>query len=122
MKRSPALVFLLGLCTLGLYLLFWYNRIYNELKELGGKTPTGNSYGFDLLLTIVTCGVWGIYVDYRISLTLDEIIVARSMPAQNSAPLVLVLDIFFYVTGGLTYLATSAIHQDIINRVYEQKA
>ncbi len=122
MRRSPALVFLLGLFTFGLYLIYWYSKMYGEFKELSGKTPTGNSYGFDLLLAIVTCGIWGIYVDYKISLLLDEVLTARNLPPQNSAPLVLILDLFFYFTGGLTYLATSAIHQDIMNRIYENRA
>jgi len=113
------MVFVLSIVTCGIYLLYWYSKLYEELKALTGRTPTGNGYGLDLIIGLATCGIWGIYVDYKISLQLDEILVARGLPAQNSAMIVVLLNVAAYFTAAITYFATSAIQQDILNRIYE---
>lgn len=122
MQRSPALVFLLSIVTCGLYLIYWYVQVYKEMEQLTGKTPTGNGYFIDFLLTVVTCGVWGIIVDYKISIQLDELLVARGLPPQDSGMIVIVLDIASYFTAAITYMATSALQQDILNKVWETGA
>lgn len=122
MQRSPALVFLLSIVTCGIYLIYWYVQVYKELKELTGRTPTGNGYLVDFILTLVTCGVWGIIVDYKISVQVDEALVARGLPAQDSATVVIILDIASYFTAAITYMATSALQQDILNKIWESGA
>lgn len=119
MPRSPALVFLLAVVTCGLYLIYWYVQVYRELEQLTGKTPTGNGYFIDFLLTVVTCGVWGIIVDYKISVQLDDVLRSRGLPPQDSGTVVLVLDVASYFTAAITYMATSALQQDILNKVWE---
>ena len=104
-----------SLVTLGLYLIYWYHAVYKEWSALTGRTPTGNGYVLDLVLTIVTCGVWGIYVDYRISQEISAYRVSRALQDNDTTVAVLILDIAAYVTVSITYLVSSALQQDLLN-------
>ncbi len=116
--RSPLLIMIFAIFTLGIYMLFWYEKIYIELQRITGNTPTGNMFLIDLLLALFTLGVWAIYMDYRISETL------KSLDKQNTVNdtrlLVVILDIAAYFTVAFTFLLSSAIQQDQMNRLNEQ--
>lgn len=114
---SPALVLVLAIVTCGLYLIYWYYSVYSDLKQLDGRTPTGNAYFVDFLLMIVTCGIWGIYVDYRISQQLNELQERAGLQANDTTALVIILDVAAYVTIAFTYMISSAIQQDQLNKV-----
>ena len=114
-ERSPPLVFVFSVITLGIYLIYWYNRVYAEWRELTGKTPTGNDFLVDLLLAVVTCGVWGIYIDFRISQEITKYRTSRGIPGNDTTIAVLVLDIAAYITLTFTYLISSALQQDLLN-------
>lgn len=116
-NRSPGLVLLLGLITLGLYMIYWYYKVYDEMKRVTGSTPTGNDYVLDFILFLLTCALWGIYVDYRISRQLEELLAASGQPAQDTGTLVVVLDVAAYLTAWLTNFVSSAIQQDIMNKL-----
>jgi len=118
-NRSPALVVVLGIVTCGLYLIYWYYKVYGELVSLRGKTPTGNSFGLDFLLTIVTCGIWGVYVDYRISLEIAAAQKDRGMTVMDTAELVIILDVIAYLSFYFTGIISSAIQQDALNKFTE---
>ena len=114
-KRSVAAVILWSLVTCGFYLLYWYYKAYQELTFITGKSPTDNDYGLDLLLVIITCGIWGVYVDYKISLCIYEYQKKQGLFAQDTSMVAVVLDVAGYVTGYFTGIVSSAIHQDLIN-------
>ena len=71
-RREPALVLVFSIITLGLYLPFWYHGMYEDLKTLGGRTPTGHGFWLDFLFVIVTLAIYGIWVDYQISRQIAE--------------------------------------------------
>ena len=73
-RRDGGVLLVLSVLTCGLYLFYWYHEIYRELEELSGETPTGNSYWIDLLLHFVTCSLFGIFVDYKISQQIHALI------------------------------------------------
>ena len=114
-KRSVASVILLSIITCGFYLLFWYARVYQELRFFTGRTPTDNDYGLDLLLVIITCGIWGIYVDYKISLAIYEYQKDHGLFASDTSMVAVVLDVVGYLSGYFTGIVSSAIHQDLLN-------
>ena len=43
-RREPALVLVLSIITFGIYLPFWYHGIYEDLRTLDGRTPTGHGH------------------------------------------------------------------------------
>ncbi|MBX7059712.1 MAG: DUF4234 domain-containing protein [Leptospirales bacterium] len=115
-RPSPVFVIVLSIVTCGIYLFFWYYRTYEDLGKLCGRTPTGNGYWMDLLLTVVTFGLWSVYVDYTISERLNEMQQRASMPENDTRIPVVILDVAGIVTGYLTGVISCAIHQDQINK------
>jgi hypothetical protein len=118
-KRSPASVLLLSIFTCGLYLLYWYYVIYRDLEALTGSTPTGNTYLLDLILVLITCGIWGVYVDYKISLQIMELKKEMGMSTSDIAMPVILLDLFAYMSCWFTNYISSLIHQDELNKILD---
>ncbi len=117
-RRDPALVLVLSLFTCGLYLLYWYHAVYREIEAISGEPLTGTGYGLDLLFYLLTCGVYGIFIDYRISRRLTEVQARHGVPAPaDTAVGVLVLDLAAYVTGMFTNFISSAVQQDQLNKL-----
>lgn len=76
----------------------------------------GTSGGVALLLTIVTCGIYGIYWAYKLGESLDAIDVANGKPQKNRAIVYLLLNIF-----GLGII-TFAIAQSSMNEYASSNA
>jgi len=117
-KRDPGIVLVISCFTCGFYLIYWYAKMYDELETLTGSTPTGHSYIVDLLLVIVTCTLYGIWVDYKMAKQLFELQHANAYPMPaDSSQMVVLLDAAAWITGFLTNLVSSAIMQDHLNKL-----
>ncbi|MCB1172231.1 MAG: DUF4234 domain-containing protein [Leptospiraceae bacterium] len=114
--RSPAFILVMSLITCGIYLFFWYYQVYAELQDVHGVSPTGNGYFVDLLLVIITCGLWGVYVDYAISEKLNIIQERHGMAPNDTTTAAILLDLAAFFVG-LTNLVTSMIQQDQLNKI-----
>ncbi len=120
-RREPALVLVLSIVSLGLYLPFWYHGIYEDLKALDGRTPTGHGYWLDFLFVILTFAIYGIWVDYRISQQIGEFEERNGLgPVQDTSIIAVILDVASYATVFVTNFITSAIQQDQLNRVVDK--
>ena len=115
-NRNAGIVLLLSIVTCGLYLIYWYYKVYQEMTWLTGATPTGNSFLMDMVISIITLGIWGIYVDYTISQKLHQVQKSRGIQAEETGTLVIILDVAAYLTGFITNFVSSAIQQDILNQ------
>ncbi len=122
-RREPAFVLVLSIVTLGLYLPFWYHGIYEDLQALDGKTPTGRGYWLDFFFVIITFAIYGIWVDYQISLQIADFEERNGLgPVQDTSMIAVLLDVAAYFTVFFTNFVTSAIQQDQLNRVVEKLA
>ena len=120
-RREPALVLVLSVVTFGLYLPFWYHGIYEDLKALDGRTPTGHGFWLDFLFVLLTFAIYGIWVDYRISQQIAEFEERNGLgPVQDTSIIAVILDVASYATVFVTNFITSAIQQDQLNRVVEK--
>ena len=120
-RREPALVLVLSIITLGIYLPFWYHGIYEDLKTLDGRTPTGHGFWLDFFFVLVTFAIYGIWVDYQISQQIAEFEERNDLgPVQDTSIIAVILDAASYFTAFFTNFVTSAIQQDQINRVVEK--
>ncbi len=118
-KRSPLSVILFSFITCGIYLVYWYYKMYQELKYYTNLTPTGSSFWLDFVINILTCGLWGIYVDYKISKLLNQIRIKHNIKGEDSSLIVLILDCFSIFTLHLLWILTSAIQQDEWNYIID---
>ena len=120
-RREPALVLVLSIVTFGIYLPFWYHGIYEDLQALDGRTPTGHGFWLDFLFVILTFAIYGIWVDYQISLQIAQFEERNGLgPVQDTSVIAIILDVASYFTAFFTNFVTSAIQQDQINRVVEK--
>jgi len=120
-RREPALVLVLSIVSLGLYLPFWYHGIYEDLKALDGRTPTGHGYWLDFLFVLLTFAIYGIWVDYQISQQIAEFEERNGLgPVQDTSIIAVILDVASYATVFVTNFITSAIQQDQLNRVVDK--
>lgn len=120
-RREPALVLVLSIVTLGLYLPFWYHGIYEDLRRLTGRTPTGRGFWLDFFFVILTFAIYGIWVDYQISQQIAEFEERNGLgPVQDTSIVAVILDAASYFTAFFTNFVTSAIHQDQLNRLAEK--
>lgn len=120
-RREPALVLVFSILSFGLYLPFWYHGIYRDLETLDGRTPTGHGFWLDFLFVILTFAIYGIWVDYRISLQIADLEERLGFgPAQDTSVIAVILDVASYVTAFFTNFVTSAIQQDQLNRLVEK--
>lgn len=62
-ERNIAMAIVLSLVTCGIYGLYWFVCLTDDMKTASGdeKLPSG---GMAVLLTIITCGLYGIYWIY----------------------------------------------------------
>ncbi len=117
-RRDGGIVLVISVLTCGFYLFYWYYKIYEELEGLAGETPTGNGYWVDCLLNIVTCSLYGIFVDYKISQQIHALYLQHQAPnPPDTANTAILLDIAAFFTGYFTNFITSAIHQDHLNKL-----
>ena len=72
----------------------------------------GTSGVLALILTIVTCGIYGLYWAYKCGDKLDKAKVDRGMPASNGVVLYLIL----YIFGGII---AYALIQNELNKLAE---
>ena len=120
-RREPALVLLFSIVTFGIYLPFWYHGVYQDLVTLNGRTPTGRGFWLDFLFVILTFAIYGIWVDYRISLEIADFEERHGLgPAQDTSMIAVILDVASYFTAFFTNFVTSAIQQDQLNRLVEK--
>lgn len=71
-KRNIPLCIILIFLTCGIYSLFWFCSLTNDMNEIAPtdyQTPGGTA----LLLTLVTCGIYGIFWSYKMGEKMDEL-------------------------------------------------
>ena len=97
-KRNIALCVIFSIVTLGIYGLYWFVQITNDVNELANPEKK-TSGGVSFLLTLITCNIYGIYWAYKMGGLLDKAQTDRGMPAQNRAVVYLILELVIAPVG-----------------------
>ena len=108
--RSIPVSIILSLFTCGLYSIYWFVCLTNEVNRMSGRTQDTNGL-ISLLLSLVTCGLYTYYWAYKIGEKQDSFLKDR----KHSAILYLALTVFGL--GLVVYILT----QDAINETLERE-
>ena len=91
-KRNIATSIILSIVTCGIYGIYWFISITDDVKTLSNNdSPSG---GKAFLFTILTCGIYGIYWSYIMGKSLLDIKTKRNLVAEDNSVLYLILQIF----------------------------
>ena len=108
-QRNIALCIVFSIITFGIYALYWFVCLTNDANQESGQTDA-TSGGVALLLTIVTCNIYGWFWAYKMGEKVDIIKTKNGQSAGNSSILFLLLQLC-----GLG-IVSYAIMQDTINK------
>lgn len=110
-ERSLVTAIILSLVTCGIYAIFWFVSLTNEMNKASGK-ENDTSGGTAFLFNLVTCGIYGFFWAYKMGEKRD--IVANEKGSSNI--LYLVLSVF-----GLS-IVVYALLQDALNKAIAEKS
>lgn len=71
-QKNIAVCVILSIVTCGIYGLYWFVTMTDDMNYLAGDTQAASG-GMALLLTIVTCGIYGWYWAYKMGEKTDYI-------------------------------------------------
>ena len=108
-KRELVTAIILSLVTCGIYGIYWFVCLTNEMNALtGNNNDTDGVKAF--LFTIITCGIYGYYWAYKMGLKRDKL----ESNFQLSAS-ILYLILMLFGLGIVVY----ALMQDAINKTID---
>jgi hypothetical protein len=113
-ERNPVVVVLLSMVTCGIYYLLWLYWTDSELKEALGDEEIKPAQ--DVLLTIVTCFLWAIYVEYRNAQKIYRALSSRYPQTKNQSEMVLIMNIAALFVGA-TWIVATYILQEELNKL-----
>lgn len=91
-NRNIGLCILFSIITCGIYAIYWFIQINNNINELANpEKKTSGAMAF--FLSIITIGIYGIYWAYKMGNLLDEAKIQRSEQPQNRAVVYLILQL-----------------------------
>lgn len=93
MNRNVVTCIILTFVTCGIYGLYWYFCIINDLNT-ASETPDDSSAGMVLLLTIVTCGIYGWIWLYKAGEKVDKIRQRNGEQPSDSSIIYILLAVF----------------------------
>jgi hypothetical protein len=108
------MVLVLTMLTCGIYYLYWVYATSSELKEALGDEEI--KPGIDLLLTIVTCYLWAIYLEHRNAQRVHAALLSRDPYAKDQSEIILILNVCA-VFVGVTWLIATYILQEEYNKL-----
>ena len=106
-QRSIPVAIILSIVTCGIYGLYWFVCITNEMNALSNQNgaPSG---GLSLVLSIITCNIYGIYWAYKMGEKVDVAKQQRGIPSSNSGILYLILQLFGLSVIGMALMQNEA--------------
>lgn len=106
--RNIALCVIFTIITCGIYGVYWFVCLTDDVNELVEDNSTSGVLA--LVLTLVTCGLYGLYWAYKMGEKLDEAKQKRGISASNGGVLYLIV---FMLGGIIAY----ALIQNEINKL-----
>ena len=111
-QRSIGICILLSIITFGIYGIYWFIAITDDVVRISNGKVYNTSGGTAFLLSLVTCGIYGYYWVYQMGKSMYIVTREKSEYATDNSILYLVLQ--FLGLGIVTYaLVQSEINKQI---------
>ena len=107
-RRDIAITIILSIVTCGIYAIYWFIMMTEDVNTLTDDHKTSGGLAF--VLTLVTCGIYGYFWAYSMGKRIYTYQQAKGEVASDNSVLYLVLQIF-----GLG-IVTSALIQSELNK------
>jgi hypothetical protein len=105
-QRSIALAIILSVITCGIYGIYWFIAMTNDVGRLSGDPSfTGGKH---FLLTLVTCGIWSFIWSYQVGKQVAEAQRQRGVMVSDNSVLYLILSIV-----GLGVVTYALVQSDV---------
>lgn len=108
--RSLVTALILSLVTCGIYGIYWFVCLTNELNKASGRVKDTNG-GTAFLLSLVTCGIYTYFWAYKVGEKRDII------AGDNSSSNILYLVLCIFGLGIVVY----ALAQDALNKAIDNQ-
>ncbi len=92
-ERNIAMAVILTFVTCGIYGLYWFVKMTDEVKEASNNTQMQSGV-LALVLTLVTCGLYGLYWAYQMGKLLETAQKNHGLTAKDNSVLYLILEFF----------------------------
>ncbi len=90
--RDPVKTLIFGLLSCGIYQLYWLIQIAQELNAALGRDEFTMK---DVILSFVTCGIWGIFVMWRLSNAVVELQQKWGVQPVMDAPILFLMNLLY---------------------------
>lgn len=108
-QRSIALAVVLTLITCGIYGIYWFIVLTNEVGVLSeDHNFTGGKH---FLLTLITCGIWGFIWAYQVAKQIETAQMKRGLRPSDNSIIYILLTLFGF--GIIVY----ALVQSDVNKM-----
>lgn len=107
-RKDVAVAIILTIVTCGLYGLYWFVSLTNDLNELTDKN--GTSGGMALVFSLVTCGLYTFYWMFKSGEKVDILRRNRGESGEYTSIIYLVLALFGFS------IISYALIQDELNK------
>lgn len=114
-QRSSVAAAALSFFTCGIYFLYWLHVTGRELKDTLGDEDI--KPGIDVLLTVVTCGLWSAYAMYRNAQKVHAAMLSVDPYAKDQSELTLILAVASVFTGYVTWVGAVYVLQEELNKL-----
>lgn len=111
-RRSPITVVVLSIVTFTLYAYYWLYVTTEELAKESGRDDL--SPALDVLLTICTFGLWGMYATYRNAQIAHEELAASGAARGDKSLVVAAFNVATFLSGW-AWLVSVAVLQEELN-------
>ena len=115
-KRSIVTAIILSILTCGIYSIYWFIVLTDDLNRLT-KEENDMSGGLSFLLTLVTCGIYGFFWAYKMGQKVDKL--NNNTNGYTGIVYIVLIAVGSMVSG--VGLVAYAMMQDTINKTVENR-
>ncbi len=110
-EKNIALMIILSIITCFIFNFYWN---WVKMKVVNGFLGKDEyNFGLWFVFTLLTCGIYHIYHEYKMGQSLVDIQVRNNLKENKDLPIVGLIGALFGVA-----IVVDAIHQDEINKLY----